>query len=60
MPSSAVYGELVPSDKFRVLLASGDPSVFGPDADLLMRWFYYGQTWPQDRMRWEAPRSTCG
>lgn len=55
VPSSAVYGELVPSDKFRVLLASGDPSVFGPDADLLMRWFYYGQTWPQDRMRWEAP-----
>jgi peptide/nickel transport system substrate-binding protein len=55
VPSSAVYGELVPSDKFRVLLASGDPSVFGPDPDLLMRWFYYGQTWPVDRMRWEAP-----
>ena len=55
VPSSAVYGELVPSDKFRVLLASGDPSVFGPDPDLLMRWFYYGQTWPVDRMRWEDP-----
>lgn len=55
VPSSAVYGELVPSDKFRVLLASGDPSVFGPDPDLLMRWFYYGQTWPVDRMRWESP-----
>lgn len=55
VPSSAVYGDLVPSDKFRVLLASGDPSVFGPDPDLLMRWFYYGQTWPADRMRWESP-----
>lgn len=55
VPSSAVYGDLVPSDKFRVLLASGDPSVFGPDPDLLMRWFYYGQTWPVDRMRWAGP-----
>ncbi|WP_207769336.1 ABC transporter substrate-binding protein [Nocardioides currus] len=55
VPSSAVYGELVPSDTFRVLLASGDPSVFGPDPDLLMRWFYYGETWPTDRMRWQGP-----
>ncbi|MGH3354229.1 MAG: ABC transporter substrate-binding protein [Nocardioides sp.] len=55
VPSSAVYSDLVPSDKFRVLLASGDPSVFGPDPDLLMRWFYYGETWPVDRMRWESP-----
>lgn len=55
VPSSAVYSDLVPSDSFRVLLASGDPSVFGPDPDLLMRWFYYGETWPVDRMRWESP-----
>lgn len=57
VPSSAVYGDLVPSDKFRVLLASGDPSVFGTDPDLLMRWFYYGKTWPKDRMRWDAPEA---
>lgn len=55
VPSSAVYGDLVPSDDFRVLLASGDPSVYGTDPDLLMRWFYYGETWPVDRMRWESP-----
>ena len=55
VPSAAAYGEVVPSDKFRVLLASGDPSVFGTDPDLLMRWFYYGETWPVDRMRWEGP-----
>jgi peptide/nickel transport system substrate-binding protein len=57
VPSSAVYGDLVPSNKFRVLLASGDPSVFGTDPDLLMRWFYYGKTWPTDRMRWDAPEA---
>lgn len=57
VPSSAVYGDLVPSNKFRVLLASGDPSVFGTDPDLLMRWFYYGETWPKDRMRWNAPEA---
>lgn len=56
-PSSAVYGEIVPSDDFRVLAASGDPAVFGPDADLLLRWFYYGTTWPIDRQRWTAPEA---
>ncbi|WP_037365481.1 ABC transporter substrate-binding protein [Nakamurella lactea] len=54
-PSSSVYGVapegLVANDKFRVLAASGDPSVFGPDVDLLLRWFYYGTTWPTDRAR---------
>lgn len=57
-PSSAVYGPapdgLVVNENFRVLLASGDPSVFGPDPDLLLRWFYYGQTWPVIRYRWDA------
>lgn len=53
-PSSAVYGTLVPADGFRVLAASGDPTVFGPDTDLLLRWFYYGKTWPNDRERWTS------
>ncbi|TAM90470.1 MAG: twin-arginine translocation signal domain-containing protein [Jatrophihabitans sp.] len=57
-PSSAVYGELVPSDSFRVLAASGDPSVFGPDADLLLRWYYYNSTWAQTRARWTDAAST--
>jgi peptide/nickel transport system substrate-binding protein len=51
-PSAAVYGTYVPSNKFRVLAASGDPSIYGPDPDLLLRWFYYGQTWPVERARW--------
>ena len=53
-PSSAIYGDVVPKDTFRVLAASGDPSVFGSDPDLLMRWFYYGETWPGKRYRWDA------
>lgn len=54
-PSSAVYGQLVPDAKFRVLAASGDPTVWGPnDVDMLLRWFYYGQTWPVNRYRWDA------
>lgn len=57
-PSSAVYGTIVPDPKFRVLAASGDPTVFGPDADLLLRWFYYGQTWPKDRYRWDDADAT--
>ena len=59
-PSSAVYGTIVPSPNFRVLVASGDPSIYGPDADLLLRWFYYGKTWPHDRMRWtDASAQKC-
>jgi peptide/nickel transport system substrate-binding protein len=57
-PSAAVYGNLVPASSFRVLAASGDPSVFGPDADLLLRWFYYGKTWVANRMRWSGPAMT--
>jgi peptide/nickel transport system substrate-binding protein len=51
-PSSAVYSNIVPASSFRVLAASGDPSVYAPDADLMLRWFYYGKTWPVERMRW--------
>lgn len=54
-PSSAVYETLVPARKFRVLAASGDPSVFGPDVDLLLRWYYYGKVWMGDRARWKTP-----
>lgn len=57
-PTSAVYGTLVPSNNFRVLAASGDPTVFGPDADLLLRWFYYGKTWPATRERWTDAAAT--
>jgi peptide/nickel transport system substrate-binding protein len=59
-PSSAVYGTIVPSQSFRVLAASGDPSIFAPDADLMLRWFYYGKTWPVDRERWtDAEAKHC-
>jgi peptide/nickel transport system substrate-binding protein len=62
-PSASVYAPapdgLVAKDSFRVLAASGDPSVFGPDADLLLRWYYAGTTWPQDRARMsDATRGT--
>lgn len=56
-PSSSVYAPapdgLVGKSNFRVLLASGDPTVYGVDVDLLLRWFYYGATWPADRFRWQ-------
>ncbi|BCY09856.1 ABC transporter substrate-binding protein [Actinoplanes sp. L3-i22] len=51
-PSSAVYGTIVPGAGFRVLAASGDPAVFGPDVDLLLRWFYTNETWTKNRHRW--------
>ncbi|MEU4690409.1 ABC transporter substrate-binding protein [Actinoplanes sp. NPDC023714] len=58
-PSSAVYGTIVPGDGFRVLAASGDPTVFGPDVDLLLRWFYTNETWTKNRHRWAGtPEAT--
>lgn len=39
-----------------VMVAPGDPSVFGNDPDLLMRWWYGDNVWSQSRYRWsETP-----
>lgn len=48
--SPAQYAR-VDQGRFRALLAPGDPSVFGNDTDLLMRWFYNG-LWPETRYMW--------
>ncbi|GAA2391395.1 ABC transporter substrate-binding protein [Streptomyces glaucosporus] len=48
--SPAQYAKVDKGD-FEVLAAPGDPSVFGNDADLLLRWFYYG-FWPEKRYGW--------
>ncbi len=48
--SPAQYAK-VDKGAFEVLAAPGDPSVFGNDADLLLRWFYYG-FWPEKRYGW--------
>ncbi|MET7642221.1 ABC transporter substrate-binding protein [Streptomyces sp. NPDC005426] len=50
--SAAQYAK-VDSGDFEVLVAPGDPSVFGNDVDLLMRWFYYG-FWPEKRYSWST------
>ncbi|MDN5819970.1 MAG: ABC transporter substrate-binding protein [Brachybacterium sp.] len=41
-------------DAFDVVLAPGDPSVFGNDPDLLMRWWYGGDVWTDNRMHWKG------
>ncbi|CAL9387901.1 Glutathione-binding protein GsiB [Streptomyces sp. enrichment culture] len=48
--SPAQYAKVDKGD-FAALAAPGDPSVFGNDADLLLRWFYYG-FWPEKRYGW--------
>jgi len=37
-----------------VVIAPGDPSVFGEDGDLLMRWWYDTPTWIENRMHWKG------
>ncbi|RII13122.1 Periplasmic dipeptide transport protein precursor [Streptomyces sp. YIM 130001] len=48
--SPAQYAK-VDKGNYEVLAAPGDPSVFGNDVDLLLRWFYYG-IWPETRYGW--------
>lgn len=42
---------------YDVVIAPGDPSVFGDDADLLLRWWYAGDTWTDLRMHWKGQDS---
>ncbi|WP_125610216.1 ABC transporter substrate-binding protein [Specibacter cremeus] len=53
--SANVYGaNFVGSGKYQVLAASGDPSIYGNDMDLLLSWFYAGTTWPKNRYHWDT------
>ena len=54
-PTAQVLNQLVPADTFRVMAGSGDPTIYGPDTDLLLRWYYYGDQWLVNRARWDAP-----
>lgn len=49
--SKATY-EAVDSGDFDVLVAPGDPSVFGNDPDILLRWWYGDNVWTKTRMQW--------
>ncbi len=42
---------------YDVVIAPGDPSVFGDDADLLLRWWYAADTWTDTRMHWKGQDS---
>ena len=44
-------------NSFDVVIAPGDPSVFGNDPDLLMRWWYAGDVWTDSRMHWKGSES---
>lgn len=49
--SGGQYANKVETGDYRVMVAPGDPSVFGNDPDLLLRWYYDGQ-WPQSYYYW--------
>ncbi|MDO4412237.1 ABC transporter substrate-binding protein [Cutibacterium sp.] len=52
--SADAYNEITDKpDAYDVFLAPGDPSTFGSDADLLMRWWFVGDVW-DSRMHWKG------
>ncbi|MDH2925502.1 peptide/nickel transport system substrate-binding protein [Nicoletella semolina] len=52
LQSGALYGGHVDKGAFEVVIAPGDPSVFGNDLDLLLSWWHRGDVWPKNRYRW--------
>jgi len=52
--SKELYDYIKNGDKWDIAIAPGDPSVFGNDADLLMRWWYSANLWANDRMHWKG------
>ncbi|PZP16956.1 MAG: ABC transporter substrate-binding protein [Brachybacterium faecium] len=44
-------------DAYTVMVAPGDPTVFGNDPDLIMRWWYANDTWTDTRMHWKGTDS---
>ena len=51
--SAAVYSpEKAGGLKYDVIVAPGDPSVFGNDADILLSWWYRGDVWAKNRFAW--------
>ncbi|MBV7412536.1 ABC transporter substrate-binding protein [Dermabacteraceae bacterium TAE3-ERU27] len=56
--SSDVYNTIDGKpEAYDVVIAPGDPSVFGNDPDLLMSWWYAGDTWTDSRMHWKGTES---
>ncbi|MFC9983940.1 ABC transporter substrate-binding protein [Microbacterium keratanolyticum] len=49
--SGAQYTKVDAGD-YQVMVAPGDPSVFGNDPDVLMRWWYGDNVWPNTRYNW--------
>lgn len=44
----------VDAGDLQVMIAPGDPSVFGNDPDILMQWWYGDNIWPQKRFQWSG------
>ncbi|QGH68380.1 ABC transporter substrate-binding protein [Pseudactinotalea sp. HY158] len=56
--SAGVYTKIDSGpDAYEILVAPGDPSVFGNDPDLLMRWWLAGDVWTDQRMHWKGQDS---
>lgn len=52
LQSGALYGSYVSKGNYEVVIAPGDPSMFGNDLDLLLSWWYRGDVWPKRLFNW--------
>ncbi|OKL55099.1 ABC transporter substrate-binding protein [Bowdeniella nasicola] len=54
MQSADLYNTIDSNDNWDIVVAPGDPSVFGDDSDLLLRWWFGGDIWTDTRMHWKG------
>ncbi|OTA25966.1 ABC transporter substrate-binding protein [Alloscardovia macacae] len=56
MKSSALYPNITDKENadYSMVIAPGDPSVFGNDPDILMNWWYGDNAWTKTRTFWKG------
>lgn len=53
LKSAKLYDQIEATGDWDIVVAPGDPSVFGNDVDLLLRWWYAADLWTNTRMHWK-------
>lgn len=57
--SADIYNKIIPTEPqgYDVVFAPGDPSPWGIDADVLLRWWYANDLWTDTRIHWKGEAS---
>ncbi|TCD54269.1 ABC transporter substrate-binding protein [Alloscardovia theropitheci] len=54
MKSAALYPNIAAKPDYSMIMAPGDPSVFGNDPEILLNWWFGDNAWTQTRTFWKG------